>query len=188
MIGGIDETSAPYEARYAPRSYPTALDLLGNAAVKAGAQVWAYCLIPNHVHAIVVPEDGHGPHRAFGDLRRRDTAHINARDRWTGHLRRARFGSVAMDENHLIANVRYIALNPVRALLVRGRKIISARAHRAGRDDCAVTPVLERLGRFDTFLGESFCDDPGYALIARSPAIRREACCVCQATNGPLRQ
>ena len=37
------------------------------------------------------------------------------RSRWTGHLFQSRFASVAMDEDHLIAAVRYVSLNPVRA-------------------------------------------------------------------------
>ena len=42
----------------------------------------------------------------------------NPRARQTGHLFQARFGSVAMDEEHLMAAVRYLAMNPVRARLV----------------------------------------------------------------------
>jgi REP element-mobilizing transposase RayT len=41
-------------------------DLLAEAAHKAGAEVWAYCLMPNHVHVIVVPSDeGSGEHVAL---------------------------------------------------------------------------------------------------------------------------
>ena len=46
-----------------------------------------------------------------------------------------RFGSLAMDEDHLIAAVRYVALNPVRARLVARASEwphSSVRAHMAG--------------------------------------------------------
>jgi putative transposase len=43
---------------------------------------------------------------------------VNARARQTGHLFQGRFGSVAMDEDHLMAAARTVALNPVRARLV----------------------------------------------------------------------
>ena len=46
-------------------------------------------------------QDEDGLRRTFGDLHRRYTAHFNARHHWTGHLWQARFGSVAMDEDHL---------------------------------------------------------------------------------------
>ena len=43
-------------------------DLLGEAAAKAGAAVWAYCLMPNHVHVILTPRDGDGLRRSFAEL------------------------------------------------------------------------------------------------------------------------
>ena len=61
-------------------------DLLGAAAAKAGAAIWAYCLMPNHVHVIVTPQDEDGLRRTLGELHRRYTAQINARHQWTGHL------------------------------------------------------------------------------------------------------
>ena len=46
------------------------------------------------------------------------TGAINARFRWTGHLFQGRSGAVVMDEPHLLAAARLIALNPVVAGLV----------------------------------------------------------------------
>ncbi len=40
-------------------------DLLAEAAHKAGAQIWCYCLMPNHVHIIVTPGDEDGLRRTF---------------------------------------------------------------------------------------------------------------------------
>jgi putative transposase len=133
-------------------------DLLSEAARRAGTRVWSYCLMPNHVHLIVVPADEDGLRRTFADAHRRYTAFINARHRWTGHLWQGRCGAVAMDEGHLGAAARYVALNPVRALLVDRAgdwPWSSARAHLAGGDDglVEVAPLLERLGEFGTFLG-----------------------------------
>jgi putative transposase len=133
-------------------------DLLSEAARRAGTRVWSYCLMPNHVHLIVVPADEDGLRRTFADAHRRYTAFINARHRWTGHLWQGRYGAVAMDEGHLGAAARYVALNPVRALLVDRAgdwPWSSARAHLAGVDDglVEVAPLLERLGEFGTSLG-----------------------------------
>ena len=133
-------------------------DLLSEAARRARTRVWSYCLMPNHVHLIVVPADEDGLRRTFADAHRRYTAFINARHRWTGHLWQGRYGAVAMDEGHLGAAARYVALNPVRARLVDRAgdwPWSSARAHLAGVDDglVEVAPLLERLGEFGTFLG-----------------------------------
>ena len=132
--------------------------LLGEAARRAGASIWAYCLMPNHVHLIVVPADSDGLRRTFADAHRRYTGFINARHRWTGHLWQGRFGAVAMDEAHLAAAARYVALNPVRARLVeraRDWPWSSVAAHRSGEDDelVEVAPLLDRYGPIDAFLG-----------------------------------
>jgi putative transposase len=133
-------------------------DLLGEAARRAGTAVWSYCLMPNHVHLIVVPADEDGLRRTFADAHRRYTGFINARHRWTGHLWQGRYGAVAMDEAHLAAAARYVALNPVRARLcdhAEEWEWSSARAHIAGQDDglVEVAPLLQRHGDFAAFLG-----------------------------------
>jgi len=133
-------------------------DLLAERCRKAGVAVWAYCLMPNHVHLILVPATADGLALALGETHRRYTGFVNARLRVTGHLFQGRFGSVAMDEAHLMAAARYVALNPVRARLVRRARDwpwSSVRAHLRGRDDGLVTvaPLLDRLdGRFADLL------------------------------------
>ena len=47
--------------------------------------------------------------------RRLYAGYFNARARQTGCLFQGRFESLAMEEDHLIAAVRYVALDPVRA-------------------------------------------------------------------------
>jgi putative transposase len=145
-------------------------DLLAQSAERAEAEVWAYCLMPNHVHVIVVPSDADGLRRTFADTHRRYTGYINARNRWTGHLWQGRFGAVAMDEAHLASAVRYVALNPVRAKLVKCAQDwpwSSVAAHRAGEDDALVTvaPVLERYGDFAAFLGDPGGDEAAWKAL-----------------------
>ncbi len=154
--------------------------MLGDAARGAGSEVWAYCLMPNHVHLIVVPRDADGLRRTFADAHRRYTGLINARHRWTGHLWQGRFGAVAMDEAHLSAAVRYVALNPVRAGLVKRAQDwpwSSTRAHCEGKDDVLVTvaPVLERYGDFATLLdsGDEEADNSAWMDLRKSETTGR---------------
>ncbi|MDN5939171.1 MAG: transposase, partial [Salinisphaera sp.] len=93
-------------------------DLFAQHCIANGVACWSYCLMPNHVHLILVPSDDQGLSRAIGETHRRYAGYINARLRVTGHLFQGRFGCVAMDEAHLVAAFRYIALNPVKAKLV----------------------------------------------------------------------
>ena len=158
--------------------YELYLDLLAGAARRAHVEVWSYCLMPNHVHIILVPQDEDGLRRTFGDLHRRYTGYINARMRTTGHLWQGRFGSVAMDEAHLVAAFRYVALNPVRAGLVKRAtdwQWSSTRALCAAADDPVVTvaPALERVGDFTAFLDEAFDEAFTYAALRKAESIGR---------------
>jgi putative transposase len=126
------------------------LDLLAEQTLKAEVAVWAYCLMPNHVHLILKPTESDGLGRAVGETHRRYTNFINARGRWTGHLFQSRFASVVLDDLHLIRAVRYVSMNPVRARLVARAedwKWSSVRAHLSGVDDgvVRVRPVLDRV-------------------------------------------
>lgn len=90
-------------------------ELLGHHCRDAAVAVWSYVLMPNHVHLVLVPSDPDGLRRALAPLHRRYAGHVHARERRTGHFWQGRFGCVAMDEDHLAAAVRYVAMNPVRA-------------------------------------------------------------------------
>lgn len=139
------------------------MDLLAEQARKAQVEVWAYCLMPNHVHLVLTPGDEAGLGRAVGETHRRYTNFINGRGRWTGHLFQQRFGSVVMDEGHLRAAALYVSLNPVRArLTARAADWLwsSVRAHLAGEDDglVAVRPMLERMPDFAEQLAAAEAD------------------------------
>lgn len=87
--------------------------------------VWAYCLMPNHVHLVLVPGSAEGLHRAVGEVHRRYTRAINSREGWRGDLWQGRFASFVMDDPHLLTAARHVDLNPLRA--GRGAPIILAR-------------------------------------------------------------
>ncbi|MBV8800083.1 MAG: transposase [Alphaproteobacteria bacterium] len=153
-------------------------DLLAEQTRKARVDIWAYCLMPNHVHLIAVPQDEASLGRAIGETHRRYTNFINARGRWTGHLFQSRFASVAMDEAHLIAAVRYVSLNPVRALLVARAEDwpwSSVRAHLSGTDDglVQVKPILARASDFKALLASQRNDDEQFAAIRRAEGTGR---------------
>lgn len=138
--------------------------LLAEFAAKADVAVWAYCLMPNHVHLILVPSDEDGLRRALGETHRRYTRHVNTREGWQGHLWQERFHSCPMDEGYLRICTRYVELNPVRAGLTKTPEDwqwSSARAHLTAADDglAAVQPLLERIPDWRAFLAEGLTDD-----------------------------
>ena len=75
--------------------------------------------MPNHVHLILTPQDADSIRRALSKVHRAYAGRVHARMRRTGHFWQGRFGCVPMDETHLAAALRYVALNPVRARLAK---------------------------------------------------------------------
>lgn len=151
--------------------YAAYLALLADGCRAAGVAVWAYCLMPNHVHLILVPSDSGGLRAALGEAHRRYTRRVNLREGWRGYLWQGRFASAPMDETHLLAAARYVELNPVRArLAVKAHdwRWSSARAHLAGRDDgvVAVAPLLALAPDWKAFLAAGLGEAEAEAIRA----------------------
>ena len=113
------------------------LRLLKENSERAGMRILAYCLMPNHIHLITVPDEEDslavGLQRAHG----RYAQYFNARKLRSGHLWQNRFFSCPMDENHLWTAIRYVEMNPVRAGLAgepAAYEWSSAAAHLSGSD------------------------------------------------------
>ena len=145
------------EAFLADDDYRTYLSFMAEGCAKRGVEIWAYCLMPNHVHLIAVPRAADGLRLAIGEAHRRYSRWFNARMGWDGHLWQDRFASFPMDEGHLLAGARYVELNPVKAGLAstpRAYRWSSARAHLAGKDDALVkvAPLLARVEDWRAFL------------------------------------
>lgn len=130
------------------RDYRNYLQLAAEELEKVDLKILAYCLMPNHVHAIVVPGDKKSLSRFFANVHHRYAMKTNARNDWTGHLWQERFYSVVMDENHLLMGMRYVELNPVRSgLCLRAQDWpwSSARAH---LDKC-LDPLIHDVSPFE---------------------------------------
>jgi putative transposase len=139
--------------------YQEYITLMSDSCRRYGVDIWAYCLMPNHVHFIAVPAQAESFRHAMGEAHRRYTRHINFREKWRGHLWQERFASYPMSENHLLAAARYIELNPVRAGLVKdpwSYKWSSAGAHIRCYDDTLVKvqPLLDIVGDWRSFIEE----------------------------------
>src|ERR1700684_3103192 len=58
--------------------------LLAEGCREAGGSGWAYCLMPNHVHLILVLSDEDGLRAAIAEAHRRYTRAVNFRENWRG--------------------------------------------------------------------------------------------------------
>jgi REP-associated tyrosine transposase len=159
--------------------YALYLALLRHGCRKTGTTVWAWCLMPNHVHLVLVPAHSDGLRAALAPAHTRYAAEINRREGWRGHLWQSRFMSFPMEDAHLHACLRYVELNPVQARLAarpEDWRWSSARTHLGLASD-AITdlgPARERIDDWRAFLDAGLDDEAREAIRAaeRSGRLR----------------
>lgn len=95
------------------------LDFMSQELNRFGVEVLAWCLMTNHTHLIMVPNDAAVLARAIGEAHRGYTRMKNLSDGVRGYLFQGRFGWCVLDERHLLAAARYVELNPVNAGMVK---------------------------------------------------------------------
>lgn len=117
---------------FEPNDYELYLALLRQSCAKYDVEIWAYCLMTNHVHFLAVPSRVEGLRLAFGVAHERYTRFINNRHGWRGYLWQGRFFSNPTDGWYVLECARYIERNPVKAGVKRlpmDYKWSSAAAH-----------------------------------------------------------
>lgn len=125
------------EVFFEPRDRQHYLSLFRKYAAEYGVDVWAYCLMTNPVHFVLVPEKPDSLSDALRD------AHTAYALRFNGHLWQGRFFSCVLDDEHLWAAVHYVERNPVRAgMMARSEEYPwSSAAARCGlRQDDLLSP------------------------------------------------
>ena len=133
------------------------IKILKEETAKNEVEIWAWCLMGNHVHFVAVPASEKGLARCFGDTHKRYTRMINFREKWRGYLWQGRFSSYPMDEPYLFAAVRYVERNPVEAGLVQKAEDYawsSAKAHVCGDLDPILSPsfMTEAIRNWSEYL------------------------------------
>lgn len=92
------------------------LAVLAEAATQYRVAIHAFVLMDNHVHLLLSPENAEGLSRMMQAVGRRYVGWFNARHQRSGTLWEGRFRAGLIEgERHLLACMRYIELNPVRA-------------------------------------------------------------------------
>ena len=105
-----------------PQDYQAFLRTLGDGLAKYPVQLISFCLMPNHWHLVVRPEqDG-----MMGRMLRWVTAthtqrfHAHYQTAGSGHLYQSRFKSFPIqDDTHFLTVCRYVERNALRAGLVK---------------------------------------------------------------------
>jgi putative transposase len=129
-----------------------------------GVKFISYCLMDNHIHLVAIPEDEKGLSRAIGEAHRLYTRMINFREKVRGYLFQGRFFSCPLDNDHLMAAVRYVARNPVRANIVKHAWDYqwSSAAYHTGKEERDIlvsdTELLNNVDDWHNYLSENEAD------------------------------
>ena len=100
--------------------YKVYLDWVKDALQRYECQLHAYVLMTNHVHLLVTPSTQQSISQMMQYIGRRYVPYVNHQYNRTGTLWEGRYkSSLIQEEPYLLACMRYIELNPVRAEMVK---------------------------------------------------------------------
>jgi putative transposase len=133
--------------------YRAYLDWLAEAAEHYECAIHAYVLMTNHIHILATPRKRDSVSRMMQYVGRRYVPYVNDTYGTSGSIWEGRFkASLIQAERYLLACMRYIELNPVRANMTAGPgqyRWSSYRANAQGKADELITPhaLYVALGR-----------------------------------------
>jgi len=124
--------------------YRAYLDWLTEAAERYECAIHAYVLMTNHTHILATPKGRQSISQMMQNVGRRYVPYINHTYGTSGSIWGERFkASLIHDEQYLLTCMRYIELNPVRAVMVRSPgqyRWSSYRVNAQGKVDNTITP------------------------------------------------
>jgi putative transposase len=141
--------------------YTRYLELLNQYARENNLDIWAYCLMPNHVHIVGVPGADDAMSSVFRTVHMLYSQYYNRKANAVGHLWQGRYYSCALDEPHVYAAVRYVEMNPVRGGLTASADDYpwsSAKSHVTGSADPVLTGhclLVETIRDWKQYLTET---------------------------------
>ena len=163
--------------------YERYLDLLRGSGAAHAVAVHAYVLMPNHVHLLVTPESDSGLSSFMQALGRGYVRWFNDRHQRSGTLWEGRFRStVIAADRYLLACMRYIELNPVRAGLSTNPPDYrwSSSAHHVGR---LIDPVITDHALFWSLGNTPFERQSAYQQLFETPLREDQIAELRRATN-----
>ncbi|WP_462322681.1 transposase [Halochromatium sp.] len=149
ILRGIDRSAVFFED-HDRRFF---LERLARAAEDESVAVHAYVLMGNHLHLLMTAAEAQGIAKVMKQVAQRYVQRLNRRYGRTGGLFEGRFRSSVIDaDGYLLACMRYIELNPVRAAMVTAPGDYpwsSYRANALGEADPVVKPHALYAGLAD---------------------------------------
>lgn len=120
------------------------LNLLEKYFGKYGIRLVGYCLMSNHVHLVVIPEQESSLSDGIGQLHHDFSQWQNIQCVTNGHLWQNRFYSSPVEEDRIWEVLDYVESNPVRACMVKHAwewAWAGSQAHVTGHDSSGLLDV-----------------------------------------------
>ncbi|MDH5650958.1 MAG: transposase [Gammaproteobacteria bacterium] len=127
-------------------NYRFYLELWEKIARQKGVAVHAWCLMTNHIHFLLTPQDETGISETLKMVGSRYAQYINKKYKRTGTMWEGRHRSSLVQEGkYLLSCYRYIELNPVRANMVQRPEeyVWSSYGVNGWGDESWITPHVE---------------------------------------------
>lgn len=102
-----------------PIDYEMYLSILNKYKKRHKFKLFAFCLMPNHVHLVIEVKEAHKLNKIMRGLNLSYTLYFNSKYEKVGHLWQDRFKSKIIEKgSYLLGCINYIEANPVRASVV----------------------------------------------------------------------
>ncbi len=125
--------------------YEYFLELLEKAAKRENVEIHAYCLMPNHFHLLLVPQEENSLSRFMQWVMTSHVRNYHKKNRTSGHIWQGRYKSFIVEkESYYITLIRYIEANALRAKLV------------SKAEDWEYGSLIEREEKHRTLLGKPY--------------------------------
>jgi REP element-mobilizing transposase RayT len=125
-------------------NYERYLKLVGEKLIPHQVKLYAYCLMPNHIHLLVEQGSSYPLSRFMQRLQTAYTSYFNRKYKKIGHLFQGRYKAILVEKGeYLLELVRYIHLNPIRAHLEErlGQYRWTSHGQYLGREKGPLAPV-----------------------------------------------
>jgi len=139
---------------FAEEDYRAFLQALAQTQQRYPFRLFGYCLMTNHFHLLLQPDDGVSISRVLQSLTVAHTWHYHRAHGSVGHVWQGRFKSpVVQDDDHALTVLRSLEANPLRAGMVTDLADYpwsSSPAHGLGRADPLLRGLPSGKGRWAT--------------------------------------
>jgi putative transposase len=115
----LNRANRKAEVFHGPSDYAAFLALMAKAQDHVSIDIFAVCLMPNHVHLVVRPLADRDVSRWMKWLFATHSMHYNKKHERPGHVWQGRFKAVPVQgDQHLLTALRYVERNALRARIV----------------------------------------------------------------------